>query len=140
MAIQQGITTSFKQEMLQAVQNLVSDQLYMSLYDGFATLGPNTTVYTTDNEVVGDGYTAGGLPLTGVSLNTDYNTGLVYVSFDNVVWDPATFTARGALIYNTTQGNRSVAVIDFGSDKVATTTFTVTMPANAPTTALLRFT
>lgn len=140
MAIQQGITTSFKQEMLQAVQNLVSDQLYMSLYDGFATLGPNTTVYTTDNEVVGDGYIAGGLPLTGVSLNTDYNTGLVYVSFDNVVWDPATFTARGALIYNTTQGNRSVAVIDFGSDKVATTTFTVTMPANAPTTALLRFT
>jgi hypothetical protein len=142
MAIQQGITTSFKQEMLQAVQNLVSDQLYMALYDGFATLGPNTTAYIAENEVSSDGtgYTAGGLPLTGVSLNTDYNTGLVYVSFDNVVWDPVTFTARGALIYNATQGNRSVAVIDFGSDKVATSTFTVTMPANAPTTALLRFT
>ena len=140
MAIQQGITPSFKQEMLQAVQNLVSDQLYIALYTGFATIGPDTTAYVTDNEVVGDGYTAGGQGLTGVSVNTDYTSGLVYVSFDNVVWDPASFTARGALIYNVTQGNKSVAVLDFGSDKVATNTFTVTMPINSPTTALLRFT
>ena len=142
MAIQQGITTSFKQEMLQAEQNLLSDQLYMALYTGFATLGPNTTAYIAENEVSssGTGYITGGQLLTGVSLNTDYNTGLVYVSFDNVVWDSAAFTARGALIYNLTQGNKSVAVIDFGSDKVATNTFTVTMPANAPTSALLRFT
>jgi hypothetical protein len=141
MAIQQGITTSFKQEMLQAVQNLVSDTLYMALYTGYATLGPDTTVYTPENEVPdGNGYTVGGQQLTGVSVNTDYTTGLVYVSFDNVVWDPASFTARGALIYNLSQSGRSVAVLDFGSDKVSTSTFTVTMPVNSPTTALLRFT
>ena len=126
------------------MQNLVSDELYMALYTGFATLGPNTTVYDAFdvNEVssVDTGYTQGGKQLTGVSLNTDYTTGLVYVSFADVVWDPASFTARGALIYNKTQNYKSVAVIDFGSDKVATTTFTVTMPVNAPTTALLRFT
>jgi len=144
MAIQQGITTSFKQQMLQAVQNLVSDELFMALYTGFATLGPDTTIYDAAdvNEVssVDTGYEQGGKQLTGVSVNTDYTTGLVYVSFDNVVWDPANFTARGALIYNKTQSYKSVAVINFGSDKVATNTFTVTMPVNAPTTALLRFT
>jgi hypothetical protein len=140
MAIQQTLTTSFKQEMLQAVQNLVSDTLNIALYTGFATIGPNTTEYTTDNEVVGDGYTAGGQVLEGVSVNTDPTTGVVYVNFGNVVWDPAAFTARGALIYNVTQGNKSVAVLDFGSDKTATNTFTVTMPVNSATTALLRFT
>jgi hypothetical protein len=64
----------------------------------------------------------------------------VYINFGNIVWNPAAFTARGALIYNVTQGNKSVAVLDFGSDKTATNTFTVTMPVNSATTALLRFT
>lgn len=139
MAIQQTLTTSFKQEMLQAQQNLLTDTLNIALYTGFATIGPTTTEYSTDNEVIGDGYEAGGKELEGVTLNTDTN-GIVYINFSNVVWDPAAFTARGALIYNVTQGNKSVAVLDFGSDKTATNTFTVTMPVNSATTALLRFT
>lgn len=139
MAIQQTLTTSFKQEMLQGQQNLLTDTLNIALYTGFATIGPTTTEYITDNEVVGDGYEAGGKELEGVTLNTDTN-GVVYINFNNVVWDPAAFTARGALIYNVTQGNKSVAVLDFGSDKTATNTFTVTMPVNSATTALLRFT
>ena len=140
MAIQQTLTTSFKQEMLQGGQNLLTDTLNIALYTGFATIGPTTTVYVTTNEVVGTGYTAGGKALTGVTLNTDTVTGIVYINFGNVVWNPAAFTARGALIYNVTQGNKSVAVLDFGSDKTATNTFTVTMPVNSATTALLRFT
>lgn len=138
MALQQTLTTSFKLEMLQGQQDLSSDTLYIALYTGFATLGPTTTAYTTDNEVIGTGYTAGGQELTGVTINSDAN-GVVYVNFDNVVWNPASFTARGALIYNVTQSNKSVAVLDFGSDKICSNTFTVTMPVNSATTALLRF-
>ena len=138
MALQQTLTTSFKQEMLQGQQNLASDTLYIALYTGFATLGPTTTIYTTDSEVVGTGYTAGGKELTGVTISSDAN-GVVYVNFDNVVWDPASFTARGALIYNVTQSNTSVAVLDFGADKICSNIFTVTMPVNSASTALLRF-
>lgn len=140
MALQQTLTTSFKQQILQAGQNLASDTLYMALYTGFATLGPNTTAYDAldANEVVGTGYTAGGQQLTGVTIGTSTN-GVVYVNFDNVVWTSAAFTARGALIYNTTRDNASVAVLDFGADKICTNTFTVTMPANTDSTALLRF-
>ena len=138
MSIQQTLTTSFKQQMLQAGQNLATDTLRMALYVAEADIGPNTTVYATDNEVVGTGYTAGGQQLTGVTISTSTN-GVVYVSFNNVVWSAASFTARGALIYNTTRGNASVAVLDFGSDKICSNTFTVTMPANTATTALIRF-
>lgn len=138
MALQQTLTTSFKQQMLQAEQNLATDTLYIALYDGFATLGPNTTAYSATNEVAGTGYTAGGQQLTGVTIAAS-NNGVVYVNFDNVVWDPAAFTARGALIYNTTRSNASVAVLDFGADKTCTNTFTVTMPANTDSSALLRF-
>lgn len=138
MALQQTLTTSFKQQMLTAGQNLSTDTLYIALYDGFATLGPDTTVYSATNETTGTGYTAGGQQLTGVTIGTSTN-GVVYVNFDNVVWDPAAFTARGALIYNTTRSNASVAVLDFGADKTCTNTFTVTMPVNTASTALLRF-
>lgn len=138
MPIRQGITTSFKQQMLQAQQNLSTNTLKIALYTAFSDIGPNTTVYTTTNEVVGTGYTAGGKTLTGTTVNTSPD-GTVYVSFDNVVWASASFTCRGALIYNTTLGNASVAVLDFGADKTTTGTFTVTMPVNSATTALLRF-
>ena len=138
MALQQTLTTSFKQQMLVAGQDLSTDVLYMALYDGFATLGPNTTAYDATNEVTGTGYSAGGQLITGVTIGTSTN-GVVYVNFDNVVWNPAAFTARGALIYNTTRSNASVAVLDFGSDKTCTNTFTVTMPVNSASTALLRF-
>jgi hypothetical protein len=140
MALQQGQTNSFKQDILQAGQNLATDTLYMALYTGFATLGPTTTVYTTSDEVTGTGYTAGGVTLTGVTINTDVNSGIVYVNFNNVSWPGASFTARGALIYNSTRSNKSVAVLDFGSDKVfSSTSNTVTMPVNGASTALIRF-
>lgn len=140
MAIQQGQTTSFKQDILEGGQNLLTDTLYMALYTAYATLGPNTTGYTTDGEVVGTGYTAGGVAITGVTISADTNSGTVYVNFDNVSWPGAAFIARGALIYNSSKSNKSVAVLDFGSDKTfGSVSNTVTLPANTATTALLRF-
>jgi len=143
MPIQQGLTNSFKQEMLQAGQNLATDTLRMALYTAFSDIGPLTTVYTTSIEVTGTGYTAGGVTITGVTITTDTtgpNAGTVYVDFNNVAWPGASFVARGALIYNVTQGNASVAVLDFGSDKTFTSANnTVTLPVNTATTALIRF-
>ena len=138
--IQQGLTNSFKQEMLQAGQNLVTDTLRMALYTAFSDIGPLTTVYTTTNEVVGTGYVAGGELVTGATISTDIQTGTVYVDFADVSWPGASFTARGALIYNVTRSNKSVAVLDFGSDKTfSSTSNTVVMPVNSATTALIRF-
>ena len=139
MAIQQGLTNSFKQDMLQAGQNIITDTLYMSLYTAFSNIGQATTAYTTDNEVTGTGYTAGGVQVTGAVLTTDVQTGVVYVNFNNVSWPGASFIARGALIYNTSQSNKSVLVLDFGSDKSFNSiNNTVTMPVNSATTALIR--
>jgi len=138
--IQQGLTNSFKQEMLQAGQDLATDTLKMALYTAFSDIGPLTTVYTTANEVTGTGYTAGGEAVTGATISTDVQTGTVYVDFDNVSWPGANFVARGALIYNVTRSNKSVAVLDFGSDKTfSSVSNTVTMPVNSATTALIRF-
>jgi hypothetical protein len=138
MSIQQTLTTSFKQQILQAQQDLATDTLKLALYTGLATLGPNTTVYDTSYEVVGTGYTAGGNVLTGVTISTSSN-GVVYVDFANSAWNPAAFTCRGALIYNASKANKSVAVLDFGADKTCQTSFTVQMPENTSTSALLRF-
>ena len=139
MAIQQGLTTSFKQQMLQGAQNLAANTLKIALYTANADLGPNTTAYSTSNEVTGTGYSAGGVTLTGVSISASPE-GVVYVNFNNPAWANSSFTARGALIYNSTQSNSSVAVLDFGADKTCSNqTFTVTMPANTATTALIRF-
>ena len=138
MAIQQTLTTSFKQQILQAQQNIATDTLKIALYTGLATLGPDTTMYDTAYEVVGTGYTVGGKTLTGVTISTSTN-GVVYVDFADAVWNPAAFTTRGALIYNASQANKSVAVLDFGSDKTCQNTFTVQMPENTSTSALLRF-
>ena len=138
MAIQQTLTTSFKQQILQAQQNLSTDTLNLALYTAAADLGPNTTAYTATGEVVGTGYTAGGNVLTGVTINTS-DSGVVYVNFANSAWSPASFTARCALIYNVTQANKSVAVLDFGADKTCQNSFTVQMPSNTATSALIRF-
>ena len=141
MPIQQGLTNSFKQEMLQAGQNLATDTLRMALYTALSDIGPLTTVYTATNELPnGNGYTAGGVVMTGATITTDVQTGTVFVDFADVSWPGANFIARGALIYNTTRSNKAVAVLDFGSDKTFTSTNnTVTMPANTATTALIRF-
>jgi hypothetical protein len=138
--IQQGLTNSFKQEMLQAGQNIVTDTLRMALYTAFSDVGPTTAIYTAANEVSGTGYTAGGEIVTGATVSVDVQSGTVYVDFDDVSWPGASFTARGALIYNASQGNKSIAVLDFGSDKTFTSNSnTVTMPVNTATTALIRF-
>jgi hypothetical protein len=138
MALRQGLTTSFKKEILLGEHNLESNTLKIALYTALATLDENTTEYTTTNEITGTGYTAGGETLSGVSVST---SGLIaYVSFDNVVWDPASFTARGALIYNASVGNKSIAVLDFGSDKQTSTKFTIEVPPDTATAAIIRIT
>ena len=133
--IVQTQTTSFKAEVYQAVHNLLTNTIKIALYTASANLDEDTTVYSTLNEVVASGYTAGGAVMTGVTLNTSGYT--VYVNFANVSWSTAV-TARCALIYNASQGNKSIAVLDFGSDKTSTSTFTITMPANTATSALIR--
>ena len=133
--IVQTQTTSFKSEVYQAVHNLLTNTIKIALYTADANLDETTTVYTTLNEVVASGYTAGGEIMTGVALNTSGYT--VYVNWANVSWSTAV-TARCALIYNASQSNKSIAVLDFGSDKTSTGTFTITMPANTATSALIR--
>lgn len=135
MSIVQTQTTSFKKELYTAVHNLSTDTIKIALYTGNADLNEDTTVYSATNEVSGTGYTTGGETMTGVAISS---SGYVaYVNWANVSWTAA-LTARCALIYNVTQGNKSIAVLDFGSDKTSTTTFTITMPANTSTTALIR--
>ena len=133
--IVQTQTTSFKAEVYQAVHNLLTNTIKIALYTASANLDEDTTVYSTTNEVVASGYTAGGAVMTGVTLNTSGYT--VYVNFANVSWSTSV-TARCALIYNASKSNKSIAVLDFGSDKTSTTTFTITMPANTTTSALIR--
>jgi hypothetical protein len=135
MSIVQTQTTSFKKELYEAVHNLSTDTLKIALYTGNADLNEDTTAYSATNEVVASGYTAGGNTLTGVAISSSGYT--AYVNWANTSWTAA-ITARCALIYNVTQGNKSIAVIDFGADKTSTTTFTITMPANTSTTALIR--
>ena len=136
--IYQTQTLSFKAEILQGVHDLLTDTLKLALYYSTADLSESTTVYSATNEVVGTGYSAGGVVLTGVTINTADS--VVYVNFNNAVWNPASFTTAGGLIYNASKSNKSIAVLSFGADKTATNTFTVQMPANTATSALLRFT
>lgn len=136
MTIAQTAVTSFKQDLLLGVQNFGTDTIKLALFLASADLDANTTVYATAGETSGTGYTAGGNVLTGVTVTA--NNGIAYVGFTNAVWSPASFTARGGLIYNASKGNKAIAVLDFGADKTAVNTFTVQMPANTDTAALLR--
>lgn len=135
MSLTQTMTTSFKVELPQAVHNLLTNSIKIALYKSTATLTADTTVYSSSNEVVATGYTAGGVVVTSVTINSA--SGVAYISFANPSWSAA-LTARGALIYNATQGNKSIAILDFGADKTSTTTFTIQMPANTYTSAVLR--
>ena len=132
MAITQTMTDSFKARLF---ASLTTDTLKMALYTAAADLGSATTVYTASNEVVAAGYTAGGNVLTGVTVNTTDN--ITYLSFNNPTWTAA-LTARGALIYNVTQSNAAIAVIDFGADKKSATAFTVQLPVNTASSAVIR--
>ena len=135
MSIVQTQTTSFKAELYEAVHNLLTDTINIALYTSNVNLGASTAVYSTTGEVVAAGYTAGGNTLTDVTINTSAYT--AYVNFANTSWTSA-LTARCALIYNVSKGNKAIAVIDFGADKTSVTTFLITMPANTATTALIR--
>ena len=138
MAITQGQCTVFKTNLLKGLENFNTGTSYtykIALYTAAATLDDTTLAYSTDNEVSGTGYTAGGevlAPTVPLSSSTT-----AYVSFANVTWNPASFTARGALIYNSTTG-AAVAVLDFGADKTATSTFTVTFPTADASNAIIR--
>ncbi len=136
MSIVQTQTTSFKAQLYQGIHDLTTDVIKIALYTGNANLNEDTTVYSTTNEVPNTGtYVAGGVQMTGITVNTSGST--AYVNFANVSWT-GVITARCALIYNSTEGGKSIAVLDFGSDKTSTTTFLITMPANTSTSALIR--
>jgi len=138
MAILQGMCSSFKQESWLGIHNLATDTLKLALYTAAADLSQATTIYTSTGEVpAGSGYTAGGVTLTNVQVLLSGTT--AYVTFDNPVWSGASFVCRGGLIYNDTQDDRAIAVLDFGADKTASGTFTLQLPAATAASALLRF-
>lgn len=134
--IAQTQCTSFKAECYQGIHDLINDTIKVALYTSAADLSESTTAYSATNEITGTGYVAGGQVMTGVTINSSGS--VAYVNFSNVVWSPAQFTARGALIYNASKADRAIAVLDFGSDKSTSTTFTLSMPANTATSALIR--
>jgi hypothetical protein len=146
MPITQAMPASFKRELMQCYHlfqngnnpartvNTTPDTIKMALYVSAATMDKTTTAYSATNEVAsGGGYTTGGNTLTISTAPTSDTAGAVnaaYISFTDSAWTTATFTARGALIYNSSQSNRAIAVLDFGSDKTVTSgTFTVQFPA-----------
>lgn len=142
MAITQSLATSFKVQLLQGAQNFTSpggNTFKMALYTSAATLGPSTTVYATGGEANGAGYTPGGNTLT-VSVSPTSGGTTAFLSFNDTSWSNASFTARGALIYNSTGGaNTAVAIFDFGSDKtVLNGTFTIQFPTADATNAVIR--
>jgi hypothetical protein len=140
MTINQGQTTVFKQNCLSGLVNFAVGTPYVykiALYTGNASLDNTTSVYTPVNEVSSSGYTAGGLVLTVIPPAVNPTANVAYVSFAPVTWTPASFTCRGALIYNSTT-NATVCVLDFGSDKTCTTSFTVTFPVNDFSNAIIR--
>lgn len=138
MAIVQTQTTSFKAELFTGTHVFGTDTFKLALYASTADLGAATTNYTTSSEVPASGtYSAGGGTLSGVAVSSSGTT--AWVTFDNISFTSATITARGALIYNFSKGNKSVAVLDFGSDKVVSGgTFIVQMPVANATNALIR--
>jgi hypothetical protein len=137
MAIVQTQTTSFKAQLYQGIHDLTTDVIKIALYTANANLNEDTTVYSSTDEVQPTGtYSLGGAQLTPITVSSSGYT--AYVGFPNISWTGA-ITARCALIYNdTVAGKPSIAVLDFGSDKTSTTTFTITMPVNGATTSLIR--
>jgi len=138
VAITQTLCTVFKTNVLKGVENFNTGSPYtykIALYNEAATLDADTLIYSTTDEVTGTGYTAGGKVLAP-TIPTNSN-GVAYLSFANVTWNPATFTTAGALIYNSTTG-AAVAVLNFGGDKTAVNTFSVTFPTATSSTAIIR--
>lgn len=137
MAITQAMCSSFKQQILLGEHDLDTDVIKIALYTSSATLDASTTAYSTTNEVVGTGYTAGGNTLSGATVSLSGTT--AFADFSDTSWTTATITARGALIYNSSKANKAIAVLDFGADKTSTAgTFTVQFPANDASNAIVR--
>lgn len=148
MPITQAFCTSFKTQLFQAAHDFRTagaggDTFKVALYTAAANLDATTTAYTTSNEVVGTGYTAGGNNLTNVAPTSSGTT--AFVDFADTTWSTATITARGALIYNSTPTsglgltNPSCVVLDFGSDKTSTAgDFTIVFPAADAANAIIR--
>ncbi len=134
--IQQGMVSSFKQQILLGEHDLDTDVIKIALYTSAADLGPSTTVYTTSGEVVGTGYSAGGNTLAGAVVSL--SDAIAYVTFNNTTWTSVNFTARAALIYNFSKSNKAIAVLDFGSDKTSTTNFQIQFPAASSSSAIIR--
>ena len=136
MAITQAMCTSFKSEILQEGHQLATDTIKIALYTSSASLGATTTAYSTSNEVSGTGYTAGGVTLTSAAVSTTGTT--AHFDADDPTWTSASFTANGALIYNSSNSNKAIAVLAFGGDfTVAGGTFKKVFPA-AGSTAIIR--
>ena len=140
MAIAQAVANSFKKEILEDIHDLESggDTFKLALYDSSANLSAATTSFTTGGEVGNTGqYSSGGGVLTGQTTSLD--TGVAIVDFAELSFTGVTLTARGALIYNTSESDKAVAVLDFGGDKTATAgTFTIQFPTFNSTNAILR--
>jgi hypothetical protein len=149
MSILQTVTTSCKVELLQAVHNFgptSPNTFKVALFTAAADLSASTTVYAggmTGEVANGSGYTTGGNTLVISQFPTSGNNQsavpTAFVSFNNTSWTSASFTARGALIYNSTQGNKSIAVLDFGADKTVTNdTFQIIFPTADANSAIVR--
>ncbi len=145
MAITQAMCTSFKVEILNGIHAFgtsvvrtgTADIFYLALYTDSASLDASTVGYETGGETVGTGYTAGGQELSAVAPTSSGTT--AYLDFADETWTTATITARGAMIYNQSQGNKAVAVLDFGGNKTSTAgDFTVVFPTADSATAIIR--
>ena len=140
--IVQTSCTIFGLNLLKGLENFTATSPYVykiALYNANAELNNSTTAYTSVNEVTGSGYTAGGKVLTPIAPGSDNTNNTAFVSFNDVIWNPASFTTRGALIYNSSTG-AAVFVLNFGSDKTPSGTFTVTFPTANSTNAIIRIT
>ena len=136
MSITQAICTSFKSEILQEGHQLATDTIKIALYTSSASLDATTTAYSSSNEVSGTGYTATGVTLTSTAVSTTGTT--AHFDADDPTWTSASFTANGALIYNSSNSNKAIAVLAFGGDfTVAGGTFKIVFPA-AGSTAIIR--
>ena len=141
MAISQTLTDAFLQDCLDGAQNLGNggNTLKIALYTSSASLGATTASYNNSNEVSGTGYTAGGASLSSQAVAFDSTNQVAYFDAADPAWTTASITARGALIYNNTKSNASIAVLDFGSDYTSTAgTFTIQLPSAAYNTAIIR--
>ena len=139
MAITSTLTTSFKTELLAATHNFATNgnAFKLALYTSSATLGATTTAFTTTGQASGTNYSSGGAALTKVAPTSGGTTG--FTDFADLTFGTATVTARGCMIYNDTNADRSVATIDFGGDKTSTAgDFTIVFPAAAANTAIIR--